>query len=1076
MSVGPAERATPPTAAWPGEASAGWDLAAPEGAVSDSLSVAAWTILSRLTGMLRAITVAAVLGVTYFANAYQFTNSLPNLIFYGLLAGSLFSSLLVPTLVPYVDSGDRALAARTAGSMLGAAMTGMLAIVPVVAVATPWLLHLGAAGAGGPAVANAEARTGAVLIILLLPQVPLYAVIGTAAAVMNAHRKFALAAAAPAIENLATIALLGVVAIRYSQPARQQHSPLSLLILLGAGTTGAVLLHATVQWCGARRLGVTLQPRAGWRDPQVRAVIRRAVPAASQAALVTAQLGLLLVVANAIAGGVVALQLAMNFYFLPIALGAGPVALSLMPRLSRMTGQDQGSLFRDTYLRGLTLAWFVAVPAAAAYAVLAAPLAKAVALGGFRTGGGAHLVAAALVGLAPGVIGETLFLVSTYACYARGDLRHPLRGMAIQSAVCALIVVAAHSLQGAALLTALGLAFSAGSLSASWYLVRHTRRSLPRGGERPLRSMAMSCACAAVMVTPALATATLLARRLDTPTGRILAVLTASVVGATIYFAAQAVVRAPEVAWGAQALRTWLPDRWRFPRLSWPAGLPGPAGAAGHAGSASLLATRPRPIRPAGRRLMLDAALLSGCAAIGGLAAVSLKYAVFALVLVGLGSWVMIKPPVAGYLLIFLTPLTVGVNAGKVVPYLRPNEGLMVALGAIVAVRWLVLARSGDRSVPRMDRVDASLIALGMTSSVVPLAMMAARHRAMTGDDYLYSLTIWKLVVEYVIVRCTITTREQIMRCLMLSMISAAIVCAVAVLQSASLFGVPGLLAKYYAPLGVTSAVSIGRGSSLLALPAAVGDLAVLNLGIAIAMIARGSPHRGWLRGLAVTCVLGVIAAAEFAPAIGLIVTLVTIVWLTRWRRLIGYAVVVAIAGALLLWPVIEIRLTGFQSSARMPASWLSRLQNLRTYFWPTLMSDYNWVLGVRPAARVPAPDQQYGYVWIESGYIWLLWAGGIPMIASYGALAVATIRKGLGVARRADVAGIVGTALVAAMVSQVVLMAIDPHLTYRGAGDAFFMLLALLRTPLRASTRAEVPRTAHRHSQNPGQPMEVLT
>ena len=61
-------------------------------------------------------------------------------------------------------------------------------------------------------------------------------------------------------------------------------------------------------------------------------------------------------VADRIAGGVVAFQLAMNFYFLPIAVGATPVALSLVPRLARMTGPGQARQFRDTYLRGLAFA------------------------------------------------------------------------------------------------------------------------------------------------------------------------------------------------------------------------------------------------------------------------------------------------------------------------------------------------------------------------------------------------------------------------------------------------------------------------------------------------------------------------------------------------------------------------------------------------------------------------------------------------------------------------------------------------------------------------------------------------
>ena len=399
-----------------------------------------WTLVSRLTGVLRGITIAAVLGATYFANTYQFTNSLPNLVFYGLLAGSMFSSLLVPALVGHIDSGDRLAAARTAGGLLGVAMLGMLAIIPAAAVATPWLLRLGSA-APRPA-AGSQAHIGALLVLLLLPQVPLYAIVGTATAVMNAHRRFALAAAAPALENLGTIAVLGVVAVLYAHVAAEHSVPLSLLLLLGLGTTGAVMLHASVQWWGARRTGIVLLPNAGWRDPQVRGTIHRALPALAQAALAALQLAALLLAADRVAGGVVAFQLATNFYFLPIALAASPVALSLVPRLSRMTGPGQAALFRDTYLHGLAFACFFAVPAATAYAVLARPIAGVMGFGAFGAADGRDLIAAALRGLAPAIIGETLFLVTTYACYARKDTSHPLRGMIIQATVCAGGIVA----------------------------------------------------------------------------------------------------------------------------------------------------------------------------------------------------------------------------------------------------------------------------------------------------------------------------------------------------------------------------------------------------------------------------------------------------------------------------------------------------------------------------------------------------------------------------------------------------------------------------------------------------------
>jgi putative peptidoglycan lipid II flippase len=1014
----------------------GSDLTTPEGAVGDSLSVAVWTFISRFTGVVRGITIAAVLGVTYFANTYQFTNSLPNLVFYGLLAGSMFSSLLVPALVDHIDSGDRLAAARTAGGLLGVAMVGMLAIIPIAAAATPWLLKLGSAGAAASGAAGSQAHIGAVLVLLLLPQVPLYAVVGTATAVMNAYRRFALAAAAPAIENLGTIAVLGVVAVLYTHVATLRSVPLALLLLLGLGTTGAVLLHASLQWWGARRVGIVLVPNAGWHDPQVRATIRRALPALAQAALAALQVAALLLAADRVPGGVVAFQLALNFYFLPIALAATPVALSLVPRLSRMTAPGQARMFRDTYVRGLSFACFFAVPAATAYAILAHPIAGTVGFGAFGAAGGRELIATAMRGLAPAIVGETLFLVTTYACYARKDTAYPLRGMVIQAIVCAGGIAATVNIRGPALLTSLGLAFSVGSVAAACYLVHHLTKGLPRGEEAALPPLLRAAACSVIMAGPALVTADAVAGLLPGAAGRVMAMLAATAVGAGVYFAAQAALRAPQMTWLAGALRG------RGLRL------PGPA--------RWLRKYLAGIVWPFLWRRQVDVALLLVCLAAGALVGVKPKYALIIVVVAVLGGLVMARPAVAAYMLICLTPLIVGADVSSVIPLLRPNEALMVLFAAVIAVRWLARVRTGDSHWPRLDAVDLSLIALGVTSSVLPLIMMVVRQRAIGNDDIFYSLVIWKLIAEYVIVRSVIVTREQAMRCLALSMISAAIVCSVGILQSLNKFGVPGLLAKYYAPLNATSALSIGRGSSLLGLPAAVADLAIINLAIAVALISRGSRWRWPLGGLAALYAFGVVAAAEFSTLIGLLVAVAAIVAMTRSSRIIGYAIPVAAIAGVLLWPVIQIRLAGFQSASGLPNSWLTRLYNLHTYFWPTLFSDSNWIFGVRPSARVVVPNQLYGYVWIESGYTWLLWGGGIPLLASYIAFAVACIRKGWAFARRADTAGVAGTALAAVMCSQVILMLFDPHLTYRGSADLVFMLLALTR-PLPGGQRAKL-------------------
>src|SRR5438876_15745 len=157
-------------------------------AARDSMTVAGWTIASRITGVMRFVVIGAVLGPTFFGNTYQFTNSLPNLIYYGFLAGSLFSSLLVPALVGHIDRGDRRGSERVAGGFLGITLLVLLLVAPLAIVLGPLVLGFATLG-GGPQVTQAAAqmRVGLALIVMFIPQIFLYGVVGTATAVMNSR-------------------------------------------------------------------------------------------------------------------------------------------------------------------------------------------------------------------------------------------------------------------------------------------------------------------------------------------------------------------------------------------------------------------------------------------------------------------------------------------------------------------------------------------------------------------------------------------------------------------------------------------------------------------------------------------------------------------------------------------------------------------------------------------------------------------------------------------------------------------------------------------------------------------------
>jgi hypothetical protein len=259
---------------------------------------------------------------------------------------------------------------------------------------------------------------------------------------------------------------------------------------------------------------------------------------------------------------------------------------------------------------------------------------------------------------------------------------------------------------------------------------------------------------------------------------------------------------------------------------------------------------------------------------------------------------------------------------------------------------------------------------------------------------------------------------------------------------------VPKLLGTLWAPFGVERTLAIGRGSSTLALAAAVADLAVLNLALAVGLLLRGARQRVLLGGVVLICLFGTLGAGEFSTVLGLFVAVGVIVVVSRATRLLGYAVPLLLLGGVVMWPVIQTRLLGFQSASGMPDSWIVRLRNLNTYFWPELSAHGNWLLGVRPSARVPAAHEEFGWVWIESGYTWLLWGGGVPLLGAYLYWVVVSLRRATAAARNATGAvAAIGLAVSAAVGADVVLMLFDPHLTYRGAADALFGLLAILRS-----------------------------
>jgi lipopolysaccharide/colanic/teichoic acid biosynthesis glycosyltransferase len=192
--------------------------------------------------------------------------------------------------------------------------------------------------------------------------------------------------------------------------------------------------------------------------------------------------------------------------------------------------------------------------------------------------------------------------------------------------------------------------------------------------------------------------------------------------------------------------------------------------------------------------------------------------------------------------------------------------------------------------------------------------------------------------------------------------------------------------------------------------------------------------------------VAGSVGSGQFSGVLALIVATTAVAHVLRQGRQVMQRIgpYLLVAAAVLL-PVISQRLAGF-SGGHLPSSWSNRLANLETYFWPRLGRDFGWLLGVQPAARIPDPHRAAGFVWIESGYTWLLWSGGLPLLIAF----LVFLAAGLAALRNAvyltvdTPMRVAAVAAYAALWVFAVLMFFDPHLTLRGSADLFFPLLAL--------------------------------
>ena len=442
--------------------------------------------------------------------------------------------------------------------------------------------------------------------------------------------------------------------------------------------------------------------------------------------------------------------------------------------------------------------------------------------------------------------------------------------------------------------------------------------------------------------------------------------------------------------------------------------------------------------------LLISSAVV--CAALAGVAAV-LAGPLVAAALAGvvLFAACAYRPIFATYTYLLTIPFIAGIDRGTLIPLVRPNEGLLALLvtGALLG-GYLRYVRGATAAAPlRLRKLDAPLATFALLATLWPVTSMMLQGHQPTGEDLAAILPTCKLMGLLLLVRITVVTREQLVRCVRLIVWPASAIAVIAILQTLNFGPVVSVLESLWSA-GAESSEPAARGTATLGSSFATGDYIVFGLTLVICCAVRGILGRRESMALGFLLGAGILAAGQYSTWIAtLVAAVVLLVRLPVLRRKAGRCLPIAGAAALLGAPAFMGRLGDFENGKQVPGSWAGRWDNLTHFYLPRL-GNFHFVLGVSPNSVLPAPETWRDVIYLESGYLQFLWVGGIPLLAAFVWLSVAVLRTTSRLQTHSGLEGAFAATLEVAWWIVVVVSVLDSHLFLRGAGDLLFTMLAI--------------------------------
>jgi putative peptidoglycan lipid II flippase len=319
-------------------------------------SVGSWTMVSRITGFVRDIVMAAVLGAGPVTDAFVVALRLPNH-FRAIFGEGAFNAAFIPTYARTREEQGEAQGRTFANKIWTLSLLIQLALLALALAAMPWFVGLLAPGFAGDPLRFDLAVT---LTRITFPYLLFVTLVTMLSALLNAHDRFAAAAGAPVLLNLS---LIGALSVAFLFPTAGHAA--------AWGVALAGVLELMLVWLDAKRAGIAPKFEVPRPDLALKNFFKTFGPAVIGSGGVQIAMFADTILASMLpVGAVSALYYADRLYQLPVGVIGIAAGTVLLPEMSRRIAAGDPATAHRSQNRAMALTLAIALPCAVAFVLI----------------------------------------------------------------------------------------------------------------------------------------------------------------------------------------------------------------------------------------------------------------------------------------------------------------------------------------------------------------------------------------------------------------------------------------------------------------------------------------------------------------------------------------------------------------------------------------------------------------------------------------------------------------------------------------------------------------------------------